>query len=584
MRAGHGITGEGTAMKRHIEEADSQAVAEMLTGVVSRRTALGLMAGAAATAALAACGGDDDTEGTSGVSDTTPGTDAPEASGESDGSDGSDSSEEQPAAGGVNTDAIVRMAGDQQMTDMDPRTSTGQLGVISRFNMFTPLVAVNSASGEVTPKFLTELPTEEDPQSYLMTIAPGQTWHDGSEVTADDVKYTVDWLLDPDNGSLFGSVVLDIVDSIEVVDASTFRIKLNRVSGSVLDRFSLITPVPAAIAESVGADEFKIAPTGNGPFKFDSFTVDDSLTMVRNDDYTFGPMPQIAQAKVSKIVEGAGRINALQGGQLEADVSVDPQLYPVLEGSGDISAQEWDCAGYNGILLNAGSGLFADRRVRQALAHCINRDELVTAVWNGQARPQVGPIPPTNFMASDPTPLEFDPEKSKALLAEAGVPEAEFELMQGIWSTGLNMASVLQAQAQAGGFKVRVNTADSAGQYNRVFDGDWDAFSMRGNTSIIGTYADIYCRWTQRGIFNNASEEDLKPLFDALEAADQIPAAEVEERRAAYGAIEQMVVDEARMIFLVNHGAMTGTVNNLSGLEMGPYQAPLSLTPLTMTA
>lgn len=569
-------------MNRKIEEADTHAVAEMLNGLVSRRTALGLMGGAAATAALAACGGgDDDADDSGSVSDTTPSTDAPE---ESSSADGSDSSEEQPTPDGADVDAIVRMAGDQQMTDMDPRTSTGQLGVISRFNMFTPLVSVDSASGDVTPLFLTELPTEEDPQSFLMTIAAGQTWHDGSEVTADDVKYTVDWLLDADNGSLFGSVVLDIVESIEVVDPSTFRIKLNRVSGSVLDRFSLITPVPAAIAERVGADEFKIAPTGNGPFKFESFTVDDSLTMARNDDYTFGPLPQIAQAKVSKIVEGAGRINALQGGQLEADVSVDPQLYPVLEGSGDINAQEWDCAGYNGILLNAGSGLFADRRVRQALAHCINRDELVTAVWNGQARPQVGPIPPTNFMASSPTALEFDPEKSKALLVEAGVPEAEFELMQGIWSTGLNMASVLQAQAQAGGFKVRVNTADSAGQYNRVFDGDWDAFSMRGNTSIIGTYADIYCRWTQRGIFNNASEEDLKPLFDALEAADQIPASEVEERKAAYGAIEQMVVDEARMIFLVNHGAMTGTVNNLSGLEMGPYQAPLSLTPLTMTA
>lgn len=568
-------------MTRHIEEADSNAVAEMLTGVLSRRTALGLMAGAAATAALAACGGDDDdSEGTSGVSDTTPGTDAPDASGSA---DGSDSSDEQPAAGGADPDAIVRMAGDQQVTDIDPRTSTGQLGVISRYNMFTPLVSVDSASGTVTPLFISELPTEEDPQSYLMTIAPGQTWHDGSEVTADDVKYTVDWLLDPDNGSLFGSVVLDIVDSIEVVDAATFRIKLNRVSGSVLDRFSLITPVPEAIAESVGRDEFKIAPTGNGPFKFESFVLDDSMTMSRYEDYTFGPKAPIASATISKVVEGSGRINALQGGQLEADISVDPQLYPVLEGAG-IVAQEWDIAGYNAIMLNAGSGPFADPRVRKALAHAVNRDEIVTAVWNDLARPQVGPIPPGHFMASGITGPEFDPEKSKALLEEAGVAGLEFELMQGIWSTGLNMASVLQAQFQAAGFKVRVNTADSAGQYNRVFDGDWDAFSMRGNTAIIGTYADIYCRWTSRDIFNNAPAEDLQPLLDALEAADQIPFSETEERKAAYAAIEQMIVDDARIIYLVNHGGMTGTVPSVTGLQMGPHQAPLSLSTLAVTA
>lgn len=564
-------------MNPKIDEADSQAVAEMLRSVVSRRNALGLMAGAAATAALAACGGDDD-DGS--VADTTPGTDAPVGTTPADGSEPSD---EQPSTGGANPDAVFRMAGDQNVADLDPRTSTGQLGLISRFNIFTPLLSVDSASGEATPLFISELPEEEDPQSYLMTIAPGQTWHDGSEVTAEDVKYTVDWLLDPDNGSLFGSVVLDIVDSIEVVDPATFRIKLNRVSGSVLDRFTLITPVPKAIAERVGSDEFKIAPTGNGPFMFESFVIDDSVTMTRHEDYTFGPKAPVAEASIARVIEGSSRINALQGGQLESDISVDPQLYPVLDGT-DIVAQEWDSAGYNAIMLNAGSGPFADIRVRQALAHAVNRDELVTAVWNGLGRPQVGPIPPAHQMASGVTGPEFDPERSKALLEEAGVPGLEFELMQGIWSTGLQMASVLQAQFQAAGFTVRVNTADSAGQYNRVFDGDWDAFSMRGNTAIIGDYADIYCRWTSRDIFNNAPEEDLQPLLDALAAADQIPSAEVEERKAAYAAIEQMIVDDARIIFLVNTPGLTGTVPSVEGLRMGPHLAPLALSSLTVSA
>lgn len=564
-------------MTRNIEEADGQAVIGMLNGVMSRRSALGVLAGTAATAALAACSSGDDDDSGSGP-DTPVATDAPDATNAPDVTD-----PPAPAAGGADPDAIVRIAGDQSMSDMDPRTSTGQLGVISRFNIFTPLVSVDSSSGVATPLFISELPTEEDPQSFLLKMAPGQTWHDGTAVTVEDVKYTVDWLLNEENGSLFGSVVLDIVDSIEIVDAESFRIKLKRVSGSVLDRFALITPVPEAIAERVGRDEFKIAPTGNGPFQFTDFVLDDSMTITRYEDYSFGPKAPIAEAKIIKITEGSARINGLQGGQLESDIRVDPQLWPVLEGT-DIVGQQWPGAGYNAIMLNAGSGPFADKRVRTALAHAINRDEIVTAVWNDLARPQVGPIHPANAMASGPTAPEFDPEKSMALLEEAGVAGLEIELMQGIWSTGLTMASVLQQQMQTAGFKVRVNTADSAGQYNRVFDGDWDAFSMRGNTSIIGEYADIYCRWTSRDIFNNAPAEELQPLLDALEEADQIPASDDAGRKAAYAAIEQMIVDDARIIYLVNPLGLTGTVPSVTGLEMGPHLAPLALSSLSVTA
>jgi peptide/nickel transport system substrate-binding protein len=549
-------------VNRNVQPADKEAVLGMLGHVMPRRAALGLLAGTVASAALigrsAAAGG--------------PVGSAPGAG-----------SRFLLGAGSVDPDATFRMAGDQTMTDMDPRTATGQLGVIIKQNMFRPLVSVDSATGEVTPVFAAALPEEEDPQTFLITIVPGQKWDDGSDVTAADMKYTIDWMLDPDNGSLFGETMLDLVESVDEVDAETIRLHLNRVSGSFLDRLAVVHPVPQAIAEEVGPDQFKISPSGLGPFKFDSFVVDDSATLSRWDDYPFEPKAPVAIAKVSRILEGSGRINGLQGGQLEADIIVDPQLFPVVEGAG-LVGQEWDCAGYNAIMLNAGDGPFADARVRQAMAHCINRDELVTAVWNGMAQPQVGPIPPAHFMASSPVPHEFDPERSIALLEEAGVAGLEIELMQGIYSTGLTMAAVLQAQLEVGGFKATIKTGDSGGLYNFVFDGNWQAYSMRGNTSIVGTYADIYCRWTSRDIFNNAPEEDLQPLLDALVAADLIPATEVEERKAAYAAIEQMIVDDARIIYLVNHGAMTATVPNVEGLEMGVHQAPLALTSLTVSA
>ena len=128
------------------------------------------------------------------------------------------------------------MVGDQVLTNLDPRLSLGPDGVTVRRNCFHTLLEIDSASGEVTPLLAAEMPVQEDDTTWLVTIKSGAKWHDGTPVTADDVKYTADWMLDPANNSIFGSVVLDGVDSVDVVDDTTVRFHLKRVLGSFLER------------------------------------------------------------------------------------------------------------------------------------------------------------------------------------------------------------------------------------------------------------------------------------------------------------------------------------------------------------
>lgn len=530
-------------------------------GGISRRTALGLAASTAAGAVFAGWVGRAGTVLAGG-----PGV-APAAGRQV----------AAAAAGG-----FLRMIGDQVTSDFDPRSSVGTLGVFVRRNMFKTITAFDGTTGEMVPLFAAELPAQDpaNPLVYTFKIAPDQVWHDGTPVTAGDVKYTMDWMLDEENGSLIAQI-LDVVDTVEAIDDETVQITLLRESGSLLERLSTVAPVPQAAAEAMGKDAFKIAPVGLGPFIFDEFVVDDQVTMNRWEDYPFEPKPVVGQARLSRIVEGSARVNALQGGQADLDLSVDPQLFPVLEGAG-FTATVWDSAGYNAILLNTGKAPFDDLRVRQAVAHSINREEIATAVWNGLAVPQIGPFPTKHYMAADVVPLEHDPEKAAALLAEAGQEGVEIELMQGIYSTGLTMVAVLQAQLEAGGFKVNVKTGDANGLYQFVFDQTWTAFSIRGNTSILGDFADIHARWTSRQVFNNASDEELKPILDALVAADSIPASDAEGRLQAYADYQQLVVDQARVIFLVNTPVLTASTPELSGVTMGLNGLPLDLTGVSL--
>lgn len=554
--------------------SEAGQVAETIRGVlarpISRRGVLQVMGAGAAATFLAACG-------TS--ASPSPASQAPSA-----GTSSAPTAAPSVAPSTPSTGGTLRMVGDQVLTDLEPRSGLGPAAVLIRRNVNLALLEVDSATGAVSPLLASELPTQEGDLAWLVKIKPGLKWHDGTDVTAGDVKYTVDWMLNKDNNSIFGSVVLDGVDAIEVVDPTTVRFKLKRQIGSFMERLGAICPVPAGAAEAMGKDKFKLAPVGNGPFKFSEFVADDHETIEAFEGYSLEPKPTLGKVELRRVLEGTGRTTALQTEQAEVDLNADPELFGILEGSGLKTTITDNDAGYNAIMLNNGTAPFNDKRVRVAMAHAIDRDEIVQAVWNGNAVPQYTSLPPWYFLHSpNLSPYEFDPEKSKALLKEAGHTEPlEIELMQGIYSTGLTMAAVLQKQLEAAGFKVRIKTGDADGLYSFVFDATWQAFSMRGNTSIVGLYPDVMTRWVLQKVFNNAPDEELAPLVKAFADADGIAPADLDKRKAAYYAIQDTIVQDARLIFLVNRKGLTAHRPVVQGISYAPDGVPNVLTKVSL--
>jgi ABC-type transport system substrate-binding protein len=154
--------------------------------------------------------------------------------------------------------------------------------------------------------------------------------------------------------------------------------------------------------------------------------------------------------------------------------------------------------------------------------------------------------------------------------------------MQGIYSTGLTMAAVLQKQLEAAGFRVRIKTGDADGLYSFVFDATWQAFSMRGNTSIVGLYPDVMTRWTLQKVFNNAPDAELEPLIKAFADADAIAPADLEARKAAYSAIQDTIVQDARIVYLVNRKGLAAHRPTVQGISYAPDGVPDVLTQVTL--
>lgn len=162
-------------------------------------------------------------------------------------------------------------------------------------------------------------------------------------------------------------------------------------------------------------------PVGTGPFKFDEFTSGESLRVVSNDDYFMGP-PAVASVTFVEVPEVSTRIAGLVSGEFDIAADLTPDQMPVLARYDDITVTSVSRENSHVVVFNAAHPMLQDRRIRQALRLGIDRQELVDSIWQGTTTFAQGPQTPSfnEMFDADIPAFAYDPERAKALLAEAG--------------------------------------------------------------------------------------------------------------------------------------------------------------------
>lgn len=330
---------------------------------------------------------------------------------------------------------------------------------------------------------------------WTIELRQGVMKHDGEEFTADDVIWSLDYILNPDN-AYASSREIDFIDRerIEKVDDHTIVLNLNRPYG----------PLPAAFASGrvkmAGEGASSENPIGTGPFVLQTFTQGQQAELTRFDDY-WGEKPGFENLKMIAFQDQAAMSNALRGGQIHVSATTPLTEVPAFQGTAGITLLESPTMNRQFLTFRVDLAPFDDPRVREAMRLIIDRDLVLENAYNGNGV-IANDINGNNSHCAAPNvpQREQDLDRAKELLEEAGQSNLSFEIVTDGGFVGMmEMAQLFSQSAAEIGVNVQVTKLDSG-----AFLAKWREWPALVSTTS-NTYFTLAPRYYMEGGENNAS-------------------------------------------------------------------------------
>ncbi len=285
-------------------------------------------------------------------------------------------------------------------------------------NIFEGLTRINQ-NGEILPALAHSWDISDDGLTYTFHLAEGVTFHDGATFDAEDVVFSFNRAMAEDSVNA-QKQLFSAIDKVEAKDPKTVVVTLKQPAGNLL--FNLGWG-DAVIVDAASAEGNKQTPIGTGPFKFDRWVSGDRVEISRNPDYWGDPVA-LKSVTFKYIPDPAAAAAAMLSGDVEAFANFPaPELVPQFESDPRFAVVVGSTEGETILSTNNTAEPFNDVKVRQAIAHALDRQAIIDGLF-GYGKP-IG----THFAPHHPAYVDmvdrypYDPEKAKALLAEAGYPE-----------------------------------------------------------------------------------------------------------------------------------------------------------------
>lgn len=400
------------------------------------------------SASLCACGGSKTAEGTS------------EAAGESSEAETSNTlSEGTPVPGGS---VVYGMT--QDLASLDPHVDTdaGTRDVV--FNLYEGLVKPTSDGGFI-PAVASDYIISDDAKTYTFTLRDGITFHDGTPVTIEDVKYSIDRYAEIQGES---SAFSSLVDSVEVQDDKTLVVNLKESYSEFLPMMT-IAIIPQSNEDPAGN------PIGTGPFKYVSYTPGQNLELEKYDGYWQEGVPSLDSVEFKFIADVDTAFVELQAGTIDIlkyltaaqAETLGDEDYNIVQGSMNL---------VHAMYLNSAYEPLSKTEVRQALCYAVDRDAINNFIFGGKSHIIGSHMIPAMSKYYEPeaeTVYSYDPEKAKELLADAGYADG-FDLeitVPSSYSQHVDSAQIIADELSQVGVNVTLNQVEWSTWLQDVYKG-----------------------------------------------------------------------------------------------------------------
>lgn len=449
----------------------------------------------------------------------------------------------------------------QDLTSLDPHIAVSDAGTRDVvFNLYEGLVKPAS-DGSLVPAVASDVQISDDATEYTFTLREGITFHDGTPVTVEDVKYSIDRYAEIQGESS----AFSIVSGTEIKDEKTFAVYLKESYSEFLG-LMVVGIIPQSVEDIIKN------PIGTGPYKFVSYTPGQNILLEKNENYWKEGVPSLDKVEFKFIADVDTAFVELQAGTIDIMKYLTAAQAETV--SGDYNIIEGNMNLVHGMFLNCDYEPLANQKVRQAICCAVDRDAINNFIFGGKSKIIGSQMIPTLGKYYEPeaeTVYSYDPAKAKELLAEAGYADG-FELQINVpssYSQHVDTSQIIAEQLSQVGIKTTINQQEWSTWLEETYTGSQFQATVIGfdGTLMPGDLMLRFVTGSSKNFMNYSNADYDKTYEEAYNTIDD------EKKVELYKKAQMILAEDAAAVFIEDPANLVAVNKKFAGYTFYPTAA-----------